>query len=512
MEKEFLVLLMLPIILFLSCGNEEQNRQQRIEKIIDDGRLLAQTYCTSCHSFPSPQALPKQVWEQTVLPNMGRRLGMERHSIMRDYPRINSAIRPEKQLLSQAEWNKIVNYYRIQSPNSLDIEIRSYPGAGEIGFNVSEFAASTNISAVISYLDIDQDNEEIVIGDALANKLLFFDYNFKLKREIDTKSPVVDVEKKKEFYYATTIGIMVPNDKRKGQIIKYHSKNNRSELVVDSLSRPVQSSFYDFDGDGHTDILVCEYGNNFGRLSVFFQDEDRSFKKRTIANTAGALKTILTDFNEDGKEDILALFAQGDERIDLFLNQGNLEFNRKTLLRFPPHYGTYDLHHADVNGDGQKELLYVNGDNGDYTRVLKPYHGLRIFAGKDRMQFQQEYFFPLHGASNLTLLDYDRDGDLDIGMTSTFPGEVDQAGPGILLLKNESTANEFSFTGYQVDQSVGHPYTLIGKGDPDRDGDQDLLVGSMNLISYGKFLESGDPYGDSTRSVLFLSNSGNQVK
>jgi hypothetical protein len=41
-----------------------------------DGEDLARQYCTSCHVFPDPKLLDKKTWKESVLPNMGWRLGV----------------------------------------------------------------------------------------------------------------------------------------------------------------------------------------------------------------------------------------------------------------------------------------------------------------------------------------------------------------------------------------------------------------------------------------------------
>jgi hypothetical protein len=499
----------------VQCGGQNSSDQHRtVREVVQKGGKLAQKYCTTCHSFSKPQALPRDIWGKRVLPNMGRRLGMKRHSIIVDYPPIDSSITPETKQLTQQEWDDIVYYYIQKSPEKLNTRIREYPDISSTGFNLSNPDFNYPLSPVISYLNIDEVRQEIILGDALANKLLFFDYDLNLLRKLETSSPVVDLSIVDGVYYATTIGIMAPNDQKEGQIIRYDFQNDRTEIIADSLRRPVFKKFHDFNGDDLKDILVCEYGNNLGELSLFIQEGRGTFKKSRLIRSPGALKIIINDFNRDGKDDFLALFAQGNERIDLFLNQGDAEFNRKTLLQFPPEYGSYDLHYLDLNGNGRKELLYVGGDNGDYSNILKPYHGLRIFVRKENeeIEFKEEYFFPLHGASKLTLFDYDKDGDQDIGITSTFPGNGEQKGPGFVFLENNSTSSTFLFQKYQVEQSIGKPWTLISSGDLDRDGDVDLLAGAMNLMSYRKFQQSGDPYADSTKSVLLLLNSVNSNK
>ena len=85
----------------------------------------------------------------------------------------------------------------------------------------------------------------------------------------------------------------------------------------------------------------------------------------------GATKAYIEDMNNDGKQDIVALFAQADEGIDIYYNQGNGQFKRERVLQFPPSYGSSSLQIQDLNNDGRKDLIYTAGDNADFLPILK---------------------------------------------------------------------------------------------------------------------------------------------
>ena len=88
----------------------------------------------------------------------------------------------------------------------------------------------------------------------------------------------------------------------------------------------------------------------------------------------------------------------------------------------------------DFNGDGRLDIVYVNGDNFDYSRVLKPYHGVRILENDGRNTFRERYFFPLYGAARAEVADFDDDGDLDVLATSNFAAR-EHAERGIVYLR-----------------------------------------------------------------------------
>ena len=55
-------------------------------------------------------------------------------------------------------------------------------------------------------------------------------------------------------------------------------------------------------------------------------------------------------------------------------------------MRFLPTNGSTHFQLLDFNGDDKKDILYSNGDNGDYPPILKPYHGIHLFLNKNEHQ------------------------------------------------------------------------------------------------------------------------------
>src|SRR5690606_23617896 len=117
------------------------------------------------------------------------------------------------------------------------------------------------------------------------------------------------------------------------------------------------------------------------------------------------------------------LYAQGLEGISVFLNKGKGKFKEEEILKFSPVYGSSWFELGDFNGDGLTDILYVNGDNADYSITLKNYHGIRIFENKGKNRFEQAWFFPLYGATKARAADFDGDGDLDIAAIAYYRNE-----------------------------------------------------------------------------------------
>ncbi len=90
------------------------------------------------------------------------------------------------------------------------------------------------------------------------------------------------------------------------------------------------------------------------------------------------------------------------------------------LLRFPQVIGSDYLELQDLNGDGLANILISNGDNWDYSAVLKPYHGYRIYENKGDGRFEEAWFYPHYGAAKAMTVDIYDDGDLDLATIAFF--------------------------------------------------------------------------------------------
>jgi hypothetical protein len=208
----------------------------------------------------------------------------------------------------------------------------------------------------------------------------------------------------------------------------------------------------------------------------------------------------------DRAPDIVALFAQGDERIALFENDGRGRFSKRPriLARFPPVYGSMHFSMHDFNGDGSLDIAYVNGDNFDYSRVLKPYHGIRILENDGNNTFQERFFFPMYGAARAEVADFDKDGDLDILTTSNF-ADAENPERGIMFLEN---AGRYEFRPVAFPIASGNQWNLMAPADLNKDGRLDVMVGAMDLESIATLQRrsAGQARGEK-EAVLLFENS-----
>jgi len=448
------------------------------------GEQLARAHCAACHLFPDPKLLDKKTWELGVLPQMAKRLGVATRPFGEVLAHPYMTLLPSK--LSEAEWQKIVTYYRGSAPAALPEQtLPAEPIRDPAFFETAPFDSSIKSSGIITLLVADTLHRRIFVGEAGTNTLSIFDWKRRLLSSVKLRSPPTGLIVEPSRVLVLESGILDPNDEPMGTLEEYDlvgvdSLRSR-RVVIDSLIRPVAVAAIDADGDGVNEFLIAEFGNDRGRLALYRQENGR-YTRRVLDSSPGAVRFEVRDLTGDGAPDIVALFAQADERIVLFENdgKGNFPARKRVLARFPPVYGSMYFSMHDMNGDGHPDIVYVNGDNFDYSRVLKPYHGVHILENNGRNEFHERYFFPIYGAARAEVADFDGDGDLDILATSKFGDTARHAERGIIYLENTGA---YRFRPYSFSIAAVNEWNLTALADLSGTGRPDVIIGAMNLSS-----------------------------
>ncbi|HWC74856.1 MAG TPA: VCBS repeat-containing protein [Gemmatimonadales bacterium] len=475
------------------------------------GAKLARAYCAACHTFPEPALLDKKTWQTGVLPAMAPRLGVSsgslRGAIARD-PLMPVLTQP----IASNDWEKIVAYYLATAPDSLPYQtLPAEPRVDPPFFTVGPFVPHLQSTAIVTLLKADSVHQRILIGEAGTNLLRIFDWNRRLLSTTTLGSPPTDAIVEAKRILVLESGILDPNDEPKGSLQEFTALANGSlkpgRVLIDSLYRPVFVRRVDFDSGGRAEFLVCEFGNNIGRLALY-RDNGVRYERHVLEASPGAIRFEIQDLTGDGKPDIVALFAQGDERITLFVNDGSGNFTeRRVLARFPPVYGSMHFTLGDFNGDGKPDILYINGDNFDYSRVLKPYHGIHILENDGNNNFAERYFYPLYGAAQAIAADFDNDGDLDILAVSNFADIKRHPERGITYLENTGPKS-YTFRPYVFTIAATDQWNVMAAADLNRDGRLDVLIGAMSLanIAAGQRQFSGQRPEFGKDPVLLFEN------
>lgn len=446
-------------------------------------RAVAIRYCGNCHRFPDAGLLDRNTWSASVLPKMGWRLGVRTPGMdpfegmdPEEVQRVRKAgVYPVNAAVTKDEWQRVLRYFSSAAPDSLPAPEDPVQAAIlPTGFEALPLTIGEKPVPRTTLLRFDPVSRLLHIGDA-AGELSILDGNLSMQGYWQLTSPPSDMV----FVPGTLprllcVGSIAPTEARNGAFFPLDSTGGRSgaPAPLTNLARPVHATTANLDGNGKPDLLICEFGHHTGSLSLYPDGDPK--RKTVIAGTPGARRTEVRDMDGDGRPDILALMAQGDERLSLFRNLGNGRFQEKVLLRFPPLQGLSHFELADFDGDGRMDVLMTNGDNWDYSAVRKPYHGIRIFLNKGGLDFREAWFQTFYGASKAMATDMDGDGDLDIAAISFYDDPADPAN-GFLYLEN---LGGLQFRTWKLPAAACGKWLTMETCDLDGDGRKDVVLGS----------------------------------
>lgn len=489
------IALALPVILIhYSCSRQPETAE-----------ALSLKYCGGCHVVPSPQLLPKHIWRQSVMPQMRFRMGLQADDVLAKIPfedleNVLASI-PATPMLSEEEFSAIESYYVRNAPDSLPSPRKDIDALVQ-GFMPIRGPAS--ITPYISMLEYDQQSGSIFVG-MRSGHIFRIDRTLRLVDSLKLSSTPADVTRG-DALLITEMGIMDPNDQYRGNVSAVDLWHRTARAIVDSLKRPVFTAVSDLNGDQQKDLVICGYGNFSGQLLVMESlVSEHSYRRHTLSELGGARKAVIHDFNNDQRPDIMVLMAQGDEKISIYFNKGHMRFEEKIIVRFPPVYGSNSFELMDFNLDGFSDILFTNGDNADFSNILKPYHAVRIFINDGKNNFIEQWSYPMYGASQAKAADFDADGDIDIAAISYFPDYRSDGQEAFLYFVNEGN---YVLTPHTVPVARTGRWLVLETADYDKDGDQDILLGAFNLLSVGNIDGRQLKSFENGPGLLVLKNAG----
>ena len=273
------------------------------------------------------------------------------------------------------------------------------------------------------------------------------------------------------------------------------------------------ASFGDMDGDGDLDLHICRYVEfpNFegdGNRNVLLRN-DGGFTFTNVTEQSGidvhmrlSFQSLWWDFNQDGHQDVLVINDK-DGANSMFENLGD-----GTFIDVAPNFGTdlvmdaMTLSLGDFNGDGGQDLFHTNtyfgGDGLGAKLLVQQANGLFSEESATHNIALDEFCW---GAA---WMDVDNDTDLDL-----FVAEHDGLAPFGLnfLWENQvemdmttgETSHSFEAFGadvYGLDYLNSH---VVATGDLDRNGWVDFVVHNVGNHKARIWMNSG--FGNGHTSV-----------
>ena len=312
----------------------------------------------------------------------------------------------------------------------------------------------------------------------------------------------------------------------------------RARMLVNGKQRFVQHHTADMNGDGLADIVGNAFGDGVAAdaqaiLSVWYQTPDYAkqwpaaaaeippgampgLREKAIAEDSGLIGSAIADFNGDGRPDIAAVIAQGRQELILLVNNGDETFTRHVLDRHTPSWGGNSLNAADFDGDGDTDLVVLNGDNvagnhiGKIVPAPRPQHGIRAHRNDGGLKFTEQFYYRMHGAIRSVVRDFDGDGDPDIAAIALFPQWNQDEPETFVYLENKGS---FRFEPQSIPREFFSVWCSIEAADVNGDGRTDIILGLGNFpelvppdwITAHKAMQGR---GGKAPSVIFLLNQG----
>ncbi|MEM7655281.1 MAG: FG-GAP-like repeat-containing protein [Bacteroidota bacterium] len=474
-------------LFFFSCQSPPQK----------DGATLAKNYCSSCHQFPEPDLLDKATWQQEVLPRMGQMMGRydspEQRAELLESEAVARWIEarglyPPQPTISAAHWQQIEQYYAAEAPGSLPQgeQATLSPNLPHFQFRTPNYQYSPPSTTLI---DI-REAGGLWMGDANSTSLTLFSAELELQGVAQVKEGAVSLTETQDAYGLTVMGSFSPTDEPSGFLMALPKTTDQApQVLISDLQRPVHSDWGDVNQDGLPDVLIAEFAKWSGGLSWWELRPDGAFEEHRLSDRTGAIKAYWHDLDQDGQEDVVALFGQAQEGIYWYQVDSSGQWTEHPLVEFPPSYGSSSLRLWDADGDGDSDLLYTAGDNADYQPILKPYHGVYLFENFGEGKFEEKWFLPLNGAYDAIPADFDQDGDMDLAAISFFPDFDQQAQEGFVYFQNQG---DFQFAAHTFPEVSLGRWLVMDVGDVDQDGDQDIALGSLTfeVIGGGNYVDT----------------------
>ncbi|WP_339865941.1 VCBS repeat-containing protein [uncultured Algoriphagus sp.] len=481
------------LVLGFSCGPISERKQPppSLERLASmdlnlDGEQLANAYCAACHIKPEPEILDKKTWENKVLPDMRKRMGL---TLPEDFGQplpedlgVPPEVYSQTQLIRSKDWEKIYAYYLENAPeNPLPQADKEMPKTGIPGFEVTRPEFSRIKGNLSTMLRVHPRTGDLWLGDRLQALYIIDSQNsFAVKDSISTEvAPVDIIWSQDDSFELLTMGRMDPSTDTLGKVQRFLNVGSawESAELLTKLIRPVNLAVADWNGDGERDRVVSQFGDHLGKLSIYLSGSSGA-KETILKAVPGARRTLAVDFDQDGDLDVLGLIAQAQEGVYVWLNEGEGQFREKSLLRFQPAFGSSDFRFEDVNQDGHKDIVIVNGDNADLSQILKNFHGVHVFLNNGDNEFEESWFYPMYGASGIEIGDFDGDGDQDFFVLSFFPAELKAPQQSLIYFRQEKIGD---FKPYVMSESYQGNWLTMTSGDTDLDGDIDLVVGAFEF-------------------------------
>lgn len=357
--------------------------------------------------------------------------------------------------------------------------------------------------------DLDKDNlKDVILCDAKANRVHWVrQSSLNVYTEIPLGKQIMapvhiavsDIDKDNDLdLLIASMGMIFPNNDKIGSVVLLENDGNNNfsnRVLISNIARVTDVRPGDLDNDGDIDLAVGLFGYDDGEVRWMENLGDWTFRSKTLLSLSGTINTPVADIDQDGDLDIIALVSQEWEEIYIFENDGSGHFKTHMIYGSTNEdFGSSGISVVDLDKDGDLDILYTNGDAFDYIPPApRPWHGVQWLENKGNFKFAYHRIGDFNGAFSGRAVDIDHDGDTDVFAVSCFNNWGNPNAQSMVWFENDGN---MAFLRHNIVSNPTHLLSLA-TADMDNDGFQDLITGGMHAYP---------PFDRMSRILLWKNN------
>ena len=262
------------------------------------------------------------------------------------------------------------------------------------------------------------------------------------------------------------------------------TKFDKATLPVLGINAPTgHVACGDLNGDGKPELVASRSGTTANSIFVFGNTGNPAINFASpveLLLDAGhfARQVSINDLNSDGKPEIIVANSFNNV-LYIFLNQssgGTLSINPSPLkITLDGAPNSLALEVQDFDGDQKPDIAFTQNQGPNLYIIKNQSSGIPSFSKPTAITLAGSF-------NDLNSADFNKDGKLDIVMTSPFTNQV-------VVLINQSTSTAYSFGAPIILSSSNGPYG-VDVSDIDGDGFSDIIVGARTVAAIDVFLHN----------------------
>ena len=454
-----------------SCGGKSE---PSIDVTTDAFHERVVAFCGACHAYPAPDVFPREYWPKEVKQGFGFFEASGRKDL--DAPPFDAVVEYYVRHASDAP---VFAQATVSADAPLRFEQTQVPAPADTEFPTVSFVRPTDAGTAALFADMSVGRLERLSFDGQEPEI-------RTLASVEFPAQFIEVDFDQDGHndlLISDLGSFRPSDHTLGKVIwarwDAESASYQTDVLIKGLARVADVQALDLEGDGDLDLIVGEFGwRKSGNLLLFEQsvsdDGTRTFRRTVLDDRHGASHIRIGDLNGDQRPDFAVLMSQEHEVVMVFLGQDDGSFQKETVFKAGnPAYGSSGIELEDLDGDGDLDVLYSNGDTMD-SDLLQPYHGIQWLENDGAAGFAHHRLTDMPGAFRAVSGDLDGDGDPDIIASAIFNWS-DSADLGTLVWLEQIAPGEFRR--HDLDIGFEGHNMALEIVDLDRDGRKDIVVG-----------------------------------